>query len=127
MTIAAQAASPALSWGQLLFSLTGRVKRFDYWVRYFVPWFVGFFIARVVDAMILGDRELGPVAALFILGTLWCSFAVAYKRCHDRNRSAWFLLLLLVPLANLWVAIELGFLPGTVGPNRFGPDPLQTP
>ncbi|RMF06916.1 MAG: DUF805 domain-containing protein, partial [Alphaproteobacteria bacterium] len=35
-------------------------------------------------------------------------------------------LAILIPLAliGLWFLIELGFLRGTVGPNRFGPDPL---
>jgi uncharacterized membrane protein YhaH (DUF805 family) len=36
----------------------------------------------------------------------------------------WFLLVGIIPLVNLWVLIELGFLRGTPGPNRYGPDPL---
>ena len=27
----------------------------------------------------------------------------------------------------VWGLVELGFLPGTKGPNRFGPDPRETP
>ena len=30
-------------------------------------------------------------------------------------------------IIGIWFLIELGFLRGTVGPNTFGPDPLQTP
>jgi uncharacterized membrane protein YhaH (DUF805 family) len=49
---------------------------------------------------------------------------VGVKRCHDRNRSGWFLLIGWLPIMNLWLFIELGFLAGTVGPNRFGlPEP----
>jgi uncharacterized membrane protein YhaH (DUF805 family) len=31
---------------------------------------------------------------------------------------------LFIVLVDLWALIELGFLRGTRGPNRFGPDPL---
>jgi predicted component of type VI protein secretion system len=32
----------------------------------------------------------------------------------------------LVPVVGqIWALIETGFLPGTVGPNQYGPDPLQ--
>jgi uncharacterized membrane protein YhaH (DUF805 family) len=80
----------------------------------------------------------------------FASFAVATKRLHDRNKSAWWwLLFALVPLIlstiayytdpvevrpilvlaclaiDIWLLVELGFLRGTAGPNRYGPDPLQ--
>jgi hypothetical protein len=82
---------------------------------------------------------------------LFAVLAVATKRLHDRDKSAWWLLLfylvpailqtiayytgavevrLILGLACLfiiiWYLIELGFLRGTTGPNRYGPDPLQT-
>jgi uncharacterized membrane protein YhaH (DUF805 family) len=34
------------------------------------------------------------------------------------------MLLNLVPILNIWPAIELGFFKGTTGENRFGDDPL---
>ena len=85
----------------------------------------------------------------------FASLAVAIKRLHDRDKSAWWLLLfflvpsilytiayytdltstgavevrLILGLACLsiiiWFLVELGFLRGTAGPNRYGPDPLQ--
>jgi uncharacterized membrane protein YhaH (DUF805 family) len=27
----------------------------------------------------------------------------------------------------IWAIVELGFLRGTIGPNRYGPDPLPLP
>jgi uncharacterized membrane protein YhaH (DUF805 family) len=34
------------------------------------------------------------------------------------------MLILLVPIVGaIWFLVELGFLPGTPGPNRFGPPP----
>lgn len=33
---------------------------------------------------------------------------------------------LALALAGLWALVDLGFLQGTRGPNRYGPDPLET-
>jgi uncharacterized membrane protein YhaH (DUF805 family) len=78
------------------------------------------------------------------------SIAVGIKRLNDRNKSGWWLLLFyLVPglldvivifiegsmlvgilgIAGaaivIWMIVELGFRRGTVGPNQYGPDPLE--
>ncbi|HAE49771.1 MAG TPA: DUF805 domain-containing protein, partial [Tistrella mobilis] len=53
--------------------------------------------------------------------------AIGARRCHDRGRSGWFQLIMLIPLIGwIWLLVEIGFLRGTEGPNRFGPDPLHT-
>ena len=31
-----------------------------------------------------------------------------------------------IPIINIWVIIDLGFLRGTEGSNRFGDDPIVT-
>ena len=92
---------------------------------------------------------------VFIAFTLvsWISaFAVGVKRLHDRDKSGWWVLLFYLapsvlgsmantgehPLAgfvlglasfviSIWALVEIGFLRGTVGPNRYGLDPLQRP
>ena len=69
-----------------------------------------------------GNVEL--VRGFIWLLTLVPHLAINTKRCHDRDRSGWFILLSLIPLVNLWYIVEVGFLPGTKGNNRFGPDPL---
>jgi len=51
---------------------------------------------------------------------------VQIKRWHDLDKSGWWVLINFIPIAGqLWCLVECGFLKGTVGPNRFGPDPLQ--
>jgi uncharacterized membrane protein YhaH (DUF805 family) len=79
--------------------------------------------------------------------------AIGVKRLHDRDRSGWWIVVFyIVPwrlgsvvnvadkqgndtvglvaglvglVCVIWGLVELGFLRGTRGPNRFGPDPLQ--
>jgi uncharacterized membrane protein YhaH (DUF805 family) len=80
---------------------------------------------------------------LIMIGGAWIGLALGAKRLHDRNKSAWWLLLFwLMPQALhavgermegsglilaltayailIWALVELGFLPGTAGPNRYG-------
>ncbi len=57
---------------------------------------------------------------------IWSRFAINVKRWHDRDKSAWWLLIELIPLiGSIWAFIELGCLKGIYGKNRFGPDPLE--
>ena len=117
-----------LSWSQLLFAVDGRATRFDYWMRFVLPYFIGALIAAFLDD-VLGTMNSaggpGVIMIIYFLAALWPNLAVGIKRCHDRGRSGWFLLIGFVPLLNLWLAVELMFLRGTTGPNRFGADPLD--
>jgi len=109
----------------LLLSLDGRVPRLTWWL-FWIASTLAATGAIVVDFMIgTFDMEsgIGVVYSIVALLLLWPWIAVNVKRLHDRNRSGWFLLLLLVPLVNIWILIELAFLGGTAGSNRFGDDP----
>ena len=64
------------------------------------------------------------VEAVVNLVLLWPLMAVSIKRWHDRDRSGWWVLIVLVPVVGwIWALIDNGFLRGTAGPNRFGPEP----
>ncbi len=42
------------------------------------------------------------------------------------DKSGWWMLIALIPIiGSIWFLIELGFLAGTPGPNRFGPPPTD--
>jgi len=91
--------------------------------------------------------------ALLALAIPGCFIAI--KRLHDRNKSGhWLWLFCLAPTVlnllgklavaqgaaqvgmvimlasigiSIWGFVDMACLPGTSGPNRFGPDPLQAP
>ena len=69
----------------------------------------------------------GPLVALFWLATLIPSIAVGIRRLHDTDRSGWWLLIALIPLIGAIVLLVYMIQSGTRGPNRFGPDPLESP
>ena len=141
-----------MSMTQLLFLFQGRLNRQPYWL-------IAIAIAVVVILLVLfalatgfeGDFS-GSGAIFLILGILyipliWIGLAIAVKRLHDRNKSAWWLIVFYIVPGILggiayqigmagavlhivsfgitvWAFVELGCLRGTRGPNRYGPDPL---
>lgn len=116
--------------GQFFFSFRGRISRRMYWLGLVLPFlltWLTFLMLLPVDAFV--DQELtNPyIAATLILSVAWVwpAIALGAKRCHDRDKSGWFQLVGLIPCVGaFWLLIELGFVRGTLGPNRFGPDPL---
>ena len=54
---------------------------------------------------------------------LWVGACLSSKRLHDRGKSAWWSLLMFVPLGQVWHFIECGFLRGDPGANAYGPVP----
>ena len=97
-------------------TFSGRAARSEYW--YWVLFgFIGGIVSGIVDYAAFSDSSVSPLYAIFSLLLFLPSIAVAARRLHDLNQSAWWLLLFLF----IWGAF---FWKGTNGPNRFGPDPL---
>lgn len=120
MTTTAQVDSdPSIT--SVWFSFEGRTSRSTYWLKYMLPWFGIYIVAGILDAV----AGLNGIATLIVgvIG-LWPGIANGVKRCHDRDRSGWFLLVSLIPIVGIWVLIEVWFLRGTMGENRFGSDPV---
>jgi len=113
---------------ELYLSPNGRATRFDYWLRFYLPMLLVSIATAVVDfaADTYNDEYMiGLWNGLFSAIVLYPSLMVMVKRLHDRGRSGWFVLLVFVPLVNLWPLIEISFLRGTRGSNNYGPDPLE--
>ena len=110
----------------LLLWPTGRITRSEYWLR-------GQLVLTGVSVVLTVLTLLAVILvhanpALFLLPGLlliWPALALMIKRLHDRGRTAWWLLTALIPflgiVAMIWLGIEMLFLGGTQGDNRFGP------
>jgi uncharacterized membrane protein YhaH (DUF805 family) len=110
---------------QFYFSPEGRVNRKQWWLWLVLPFTVIGIILVLVD-MATGrydpEYNVGLFSGLFALLSLIPAIMVYIKRFHDRDKTGWWVLIGLIPLIGpLWLLIELGFLKGTDGPNRFGP------
>jgi uncharacterized membrane protein YhaH (DUF805 family) len=94
----------------------GRASRSEFW-WWFLFEFIVLFVAAILDGIIFGHQALfyfGGALALF-LPTL----AVSIRRLHDTDKSGWFFLLFMIPLAGLIIMIIFCTQQGTNGPNRF--------
>ena len=131
-----------MPWFAFLMNPSGRASRAQYWLKYWIPVFllllivlgivaVGAAALAVIAGEYWQDAVTGYLGASYAflvrvdLLLLWPWFAVMAKRLHDRGKSAWFLLLLLIPIVGpIWLFIEIALLRGRQGDNRYGPDPL---
>ena len=140
---------------EFLFGASGRINRAKYWRSTLL-----FAVAGLMTAVILFTAA-GIAAPLFIVMVvlvlipwlLW-GLSITTERLHDRNKSAWWLLVFyLVPgvlgqlakfvwftgaagtvlqyilalsalALTIWGFVEIGCLRGTAGSNAYGPDPL---
>ncbi|MBP7650100.1 MAG: DUF805 domain-containing protein [Phenylobacterium sp.] len=111
----------------------GRARRSEYWLfALFVAlvqmatgilsWFVGGDLSEDAFA-----TPASAIIALLYLG--FClyifvpSVAVSFRRLHDSGRTAWWMLLVLIPILGHLVLLIFMILDGTPGANRFGDDP----
>jgi len=141
-----------LSVCQILFTMNGRIPRRTYWLYTILT--VGSFIAIVLltspeileessefdyyetpaveqTTNLSADEELDSSSdvgsVIFFVSFLlmvWCSICISGKRWHDRDKSAWYVCVRMIPIIGpIWTFVENGCLRGTHGPNSYGPDP----
>jgi uncharacterized membrane protein YhaH (DUF805 family) len=106
-------------------TFSGRASRSEYW--YWVLFAaLGGLVTAVIDAAIFGYHAgVSPLNSIFGLVVFLPGLAVAARRLHDTDRTAWWLLLALTGIGAIVLIIWFCF-KGTPGPNRFGPDPLAS-
>ncbi len=120
-----------MNWSELYFSAKGRIGRKTYWMKLIVPAIVGTLILTMAD-LALGtvyltdpnqpDSGVGLLSGIWSLLLIVPSIMMGIKRFHDRDKTGWWLLIGFIPIIGaIWLLVELGFLRGTDGPNRFGP------
>ena len=116
-----------MDWKYLFTSYEGRINRAKFWAGIAV-FIAGAILATIIDKLLGTTIEGLPYGYIYIIYTiamLYCVFALYAKRWHDRDKSGWWTLIILVPIIGpIWWLVECGILPGTRGENRFGPDPL---
>lgn len=113
-----------MDWQNLLLTYDGRLNRQPYWIGILV--LIAFNVAGVLIGMAIGGALGNLISLIFSLAVLYPSLCLAIKRCHDRDKSGWWILINFIPLIGfIWWIVEFGCLRGTEGPNNFGPDPLE--
>lgn len=135
----------------LLFSFDGRINRAKWWLAVLI-YVIAAIVVTIIASIVTAIVPIVGIVLFVIYGivALISGIAVGVKRLHDRGKSGlWLLVFYLVPGAlsgigmfsgseaiymllsligtgiSIWMLVELGCLRGTVGPNEYGPDPLE--
>jgi uncharacterized membrane protein YhaH (DUF805 family) len=140
---------------EFMFGASGRINRAKYWRSLLIYMVAGLFAGVIpfTAAGIAAPLFIIMVVIVLIPWLLW-GFSITTERLHDRDKSAWWLVVFyLVPgvlgqlakaawfagaagtvlyyvlalagfALTIWGFVEIGFLRGTAGSNTHGPDPL---
>ena len=96
----------------------GRAARKEYWM---------FALFNIIIAVIL--TLIGKVigftflTSIYALAVLLPSLAVTARRLHDTDRSAWWILIGLIPFIGGFVLLIFATLDSQAGQNKYGPNP----
>ena len=109
------------------FDYKGRLNRQPYFL-------IGIIIGAVIQLLVRYPKAhhlaMAPAIQIIIVVILLLSgtgvIMLTIARLHDLDKSGWYVLLQVVPLINFIFALYVLFAKGTTGPNRFGPDPLNS-
>lgn len=100
---------------------TGRLNRINFWGGLGFIFLVFPFILMIVNPVL---EAIGVYSSIFewtpLLILIFISLSISVRRLHDVDKSGFYLFLLLVPIANLFVPIWLVSTKGSVGENKYG-------
>ncbi|HET7716851.1 MAG TPA: DUF805 domain-containing protein [Bauldia sp.] len=144
-----------MDFAYILTSTQGRIPRSQWWAGLVILVVIGLVLGFIINWVFgLTTIGLIAILILQII-LLYPSYCISAKRFQDRNKPGTLALIgiglailqtlaRLVGLSNpfnptavdwilniallivgIWYLIELGILRGTIGPNTYGPDPLE--
>jgi uncharacterized membrane protein YhaH (DUF805 family) len=144
-----------MDFGYILSSTQGRIPRSQWWAGLVVLVIIGVVLALLIIWVLKATTIALIATLILQIILLYPSYALSAKRFQDRNKPGGLALIgiglgivqtlaRLVGLSNplnptavdwilniallivgIWYLIELGILRGTIGPNQYGPDPLE--
>ena len=144
-----------MDFGYILSSTQGRIPRSQWWAGLVVLVIIGVVLALIITWLLGPTTVGLIATLILQVILLYPSYALSAKRFQDRDKPGGLALIgiglgivqtlaRLVGLSNpyaptaidyilgiallivgIWYLIELGILRGTIGPNQYGPDPLE--
>ncbi|MEO4048821.1 DUF805 domain-containing protein [Pseudomonas sp. CAU 1711] len=107
-----------------VFTVNGRIGRVRYlgWSAVMTLLFMLLYVPALI-AMSVSPVVGGLLLAAVVIAAMVVSVQIGVQRLHDLNWSGWLWLLMLVPVANMVIAILMLVVPGSSEANRYGPPP----
>lgn len=110
----------------------GRARRSEYWFIQLFLVLTNLAAAPIDLALMNGDVERfiangggGIVGLIWIFATIVPALAVLIRRLHDTNRSGWWALIGLVPLAGAIVLLVFTVEDSNKSVNKYGASPKE--
>lgn len=124
--------TPSMSFGEAVrtcltqkyANFSGRARRSEYWYYSLFASLVSL-AATVLQNIIFGGGEGSPtvISSLVSLALFLPGLGVSIRRLHDIGKSAWWYLLILVPVIGWIVLIVFYCTDSAPGSNKYGPNP----
>ena len=108
----------------------GRATRSEFWYFYLFT-----LIISIPYDMAMIFRSFGLEVAAMISGGLYIIFCLALflpqlgvtiRRLHDTGKSGWYWLIVLIPIAGIFIFIAQLIKPSSPEDNKYGPAPKQS-
>lgn len=103
------------------FNFRGRARRRDYWFFHFSIGILTAILIVAIAAMGLPVEALSALAVIIGIVFFIPSLSITVRRIHDISLSGWWALLEFIGFG--FVILIFCLTPGTVGDNKYGPDP----
>lgn len=104
----------------------GRVRYIGYSIGIFI--LIGFASVLIMGGLgaVFGESNeivaiVGVITMMLVMG--FFTIILAIQRLHDFNSSGWLSIIAIIPYVGSLFVLALMVIPGTLGPNRFGPIP----
>jgi len=104
---------------------SGRAGRTEYWMFVLFNFIV--FVVLAILAAVTRSVFFWVLYFIYALAVLLPSLAVSWRRMQDTGRHGAWIFLGLIPFVGGIILLVFMLLPGTPGPNEFGPEPSSIP
>lgn len=102
----------------------GRSGRAEYWYFFLFNILISIGIHSVAALL---NPALVYLGTIYSIGVFLPSLAVGFRRLHDTGKSAWWILISLIPIIGALVLLFFLIQKGDVGENKYGADPKGKP
>ena len=105
----------------------GRLRRRTFFFRGLVLYALAIVIYGIPSWLYAADipEHVKLIAGLGMMAVWYLLLVQTVLRLHDLGLSGWWSLIALLPLATYVLGPGVQLVQGTIGPNRFGPDPKR--
>ncbi|MEG2173935.1 MAG: DUF805 domain-containing protein [Oscillospiraceae bacterium] len=108
------------------FNFSGRARRKEYWMFALFNIIISFVLKMVDQGIGLSiTQQVGVLSGIYGLFVMIPSLSLLFRRLHDVGKSAWWLLIVIIPVIGwIWLLVYT-LMEGAAGDNQYGSNPKR--